>query len=278
MMLSLLLLGCAGGADLSPFLPKVTFNRLELVDLSFEHIDVDFVFDVENPNPVGIPLSRFNYALGFEDVEVLAGDDPNGVELRAEGTSEMALPVGFEFTGLYDLVEAVRGQDYIGFGLQGGFGFDTDIGPVDIAFDEEGSFPALRTPKFELGQLQIQSADLDRVDLGLDVAVDNDHGSALDFLNLDFDVKVAGVNVGAGLVERAGEVPGATTKTINIPFGIDYIDAIGAIAAAASGDPIKVDLDADVDVDTPFEALGIDVVPLSFDEQGNVAVRDTTAR
>ncbi len=272
-MMLALLLGCTGG-DLSPYLPTVKFNRLDLTDLDFEQISVDFVFDVENPNPVGIPLSRFNYALGFEGVEIISGDDPNGVELRAEGSSELALPVGLAFASIFDLVEATRGLDFIGFGLQGGFGFDTDLGPVDIEFDEEGSFPALRTPTFDLGELQIQSADAESVDFGIDVAIDNDHGSALDFRNLDFTMKFAGARVGAGVVDEVGSVDGASTRTVNIPFGVDYLDAIDAIAAAASGETLKVDLAADVDVDTPFEDLGIDVVPLSVDESGNVDVRD----
>jgi LEA14-like dessication related protein len=276
-MILALLLGCVGG-DLSPYLPKVTFNRLVLTDLTFERIDVDFVFDVENPNPVGLPLSRFDYALGFEGIEILSGNDPNGVELRAEGTSELALPVGLEFLGVYDAVQATRGLDFIGFGLQGGFGFDTDIGPVDIEFDEEGSFPALRTPTFDLGELNIQSADVEGVDFGLDIDVDNDHGSALDFTNLDFAMKFAGVRVSAGVVDEMGAVDGATKRTVQIPFGVDYLDAINAIAAAADGDALRVDLNADVDVDTPFEALGIDIVPLNVDETGDVSVRDDSAR
>lgn len=271
-MILALLLGCGG--DLAPYLPTVKFQRLDLVALDFERIDVDFVFDVENPNPIEIPLSRFDYALGFEGIEIISGNDPDGLALTAEGSSELALPVGLEFAGIFDVVQATRGLDYIGFGLKGGFGFDTDLGPVDISYDEEGSFPALRTPKFDLGKLNIQSADAESVEFGLDVDVDNDHGSALNFANLDYKMKFAGVNVGAGLVEEVGEVEGATTRTLNIPFEVDYLDAANALIAAASGDPIRVDLAADVDVDTPFEALGIDIVPLSIDENGNVEVRD----
>ncbi|MFN7142281.1 MAG: LEA type 2 family protein [Myxococcota bacterium] len=275
-MILALLLGCGG--DFSTYLPTVKFQRLDLVALDFERIDVDFVFDVENPNPVEIPLSRFDYSLGFEGIEIISGDDPNGLALVAEGTSELALPVGLEFAGIFDVVQATRGLDYIGFGLEGGFGFDTDLGPVDIAFDEEGSFPALRTPRFDLGQLNIESADEDSVQFGLDVDIDNDHGSALDFMNLDYDMKFAGAKVGAGIVEEVGSVDGATTRTLNIPFEVDYVDAANALIAAANGEPLRVDLAADVDVDTPFEALGIDIVPLSIDENGNVEVRDASSQ
>jgi LEA14-like dessication related protein len=270
-MTLLLLLACTGG-DLSEFVPTVTFNRLDLTAIDFEHIDVNFVFDVDNPNPIGIPLSRFDYSLGFEGVEVLSGDDPNGLELVADGSSELALPVGIDFANIFEAAQATRGLDYIGFGLSGGFGFDTDLGPVDISYDEDGSFPALRTPRFDLGQLNIQSADESRVQFGLDVDVDNDHGSAIDFSNLDFRMKFAGVHVGDGAMDDMGEVPGATSRTLTIPFGIDYEDAIDAINAVANGDKLQVELDAGMDVSTPFG-----IVPLTVDENGDIEVATTAA-
>lgn len=272
-MILALLLGCTAGGDWTPYLPTVKFNRLDLVSLDFEHVDVDFVFDVHNPNDIEIPLSRFGYALAFEGIEIISGDNA-GVELVAGGSSELPLAVGLDFGNVYKVAEATRGLDFVGFGLQGNFGFDTDLGPIDIEFDEEGSFPALRTPTFDLGELRIESADVEGVAFGLDVDVDNDHGSTLGFGNLDFSLKVAGTRIGAGVVEDVGDVEGATTDTLSIPVEVDYLDAIEALSAAVSGDPISVDLGADVDVDTPFEALGIDIVPLSIDEQGNVEVRD----
>lgn len=268
-MILLSLFACTGGTDLSPYVPKVTFNRFDLTDLDFEHIDVDFVFDVDNPNPVDIPLARFDYSLGFEGIELIAGDDPNGLQLKGESTSEMALPVGLEFANIFDIAQAVRGIDTIGFGLAGSFGFDTDLGPVDIEYDESGDFPALRTPTFDLGQLRIESADAESVEFGLDVDVDNDHGSILDFSNLDFKVKFAGVRVGTGTQEEVGEVPGATTETKTIPFTVDYADALSALSAAVAGESLNVNLDADMDVDTPFG-----IVPLTVDETGDVEVRD----
>ncbi|MFZ5482290.1 MAG: LEA type 2 family protein [Myxococcota bacterium] len=267
-MITLLLAGCTG--DLSPYLPTVTFERFDVKDLDFEHIEVDFVFDVHNPNPVDVPLSRFDYALAFEEIELLSGDNPEGLQLTAEGSSELALPLDLEFANILEIAEAARGEDAVGYGLAGGFGFDTDLGPVDIAYAEDGDFPALRTPKFTLGQLRLGDLNGDSVDLTLDVDVDNDHGSSLLFQNLDFDMKFAGVRVGGGVVEELGEVPGATSQTFQIPFSVDYADALEAAAVAASGGKMRVDLAADMDVDTPFGP-----VPLSVDENGDVSVRQT---
>lgn len=267
-MISLLLLAGCAGADLSGFVPTVRFSRFDVKAVDFEQIDVDFVFAVDNPNPVGVPLNRFDYALELAGVEIIRGEDPNGLELVAEGSSDVALPVSLAFADIFDLVEATRGVDTLPFALRGGFGWDTDIGPVDVSYDEGGEFPALRTPAVQLGQLRLGNIGTSAVDMSLDLSVDNDHGSALGFGNLDFDLSVGGVRVGQGAVSDLGEVPGADTRTLSVPISVDYADAIEAVAAAASGERVRVDFGADVDVDTPFG-----LVPLTIDEQGNVEVR-----
>ena len=265
-MLALALMtGCISG-NFDAFVPRVKFSRFDVKNLDFEHIDTDFVFTIDNPNPVGIPLERFSYSLGFEGVEVLSGNATDDLSLAAENSSEVALPVSLVFSSLYELVQATRGEDMIGFRLQGGFGFDSDIGPVDIAYDAEDEFPAVRMPKVTIGQLQIQQFDLSKADLALNFAVDNDHGSTINLHDMNFKLKVAGVSVGGDL-QTVGDVPGATTDNFQIPFSIDYVDAIAAIDAAVSGQKLKVDMGADVEVDTPFGVL-----PLNIDETGNVAV------
>lgn len=266
-MILLLLVAC--DADFSAFIPSVAFDRLEVDALDFDHVDTHFVFQVDNPNPVGAPLDRFTYAFALQGVELLSGDDPDGLELVADGQSEVALPVSLDFVGVYDAITATRGLDYVDFGLDGSFGFDTDLGPVNVIYDEDGSFPAPRIPKFTLGKLRFTEVTASEVGFGLDVAVDNDHGSTIDLRDLDFRLGFAGVEVGGGQLETFGSVNGASEETLTIPFGIDYVDAIDAIAAAASGEKLQVDLDATLNVDTPFGTL-----PLHVDERGNVDVLD----
>lgn len=270
-MMILSFLACTSGGDFSEFIPTVKFNRLDLTDLSFDDLSIDFVFDVRNPNPVDLPLERFDYALDLADIEILWGDSPTGIELRGEDTSEMVLPVTLSFEGIYELVTTDRGVDNLPFAFRGGFGWDTDIGPVDVTFDEQGDFPALRIPDFKVAQMNVGEVTAESAGFSLDLDIDNDHASTLDFTNMDFKVKFAGVQVATGKEETFGSVEGATTRRLNLPFSVDYLDAIEAIAAAASGQKLKVDLQANTDVLTPF---GPDLVPLSIDENGDVKVAE----
>jgi LEA14-like dessication related protein len=268
MITLLTLVACGGGGGgLDPYLPSVTFSRLDLTAIDWEAISVNFVFDVYNPDPVNLPLDRFAYDLSLGGVSIVTGDDPDGLLLEAEASSEVLLPVTLSFEGIYEFVQATRGEDYIDFGLAGSFGWDTEIGPIDIAFDEGGSFPALRAPEIEIESLVLADYDYEQAEFDLGLLVDNDQGSNMDFTNLDYNVKFAGTKVSSGTEQELGTASGASTSRMTVPVSVDYLDAVDAIAAAVSGDEIKVDLSATTDVSTPFG-----IVALTIDENGNISV------
>ncbi len=264
----LLLMGCE---QLDPFLPTVQFGRLDVQDLDWQQIDTDFVFYVDNPNPVEIPLASFEYALALADVELISGADPDGLELLASDMSELALPVSLEFTNVYDLIVATRGLDDVPFGLDGSFGFDSPLGVIELPYDAGGDFPALRTPDIELGELRIVEISWTSATLELDLDIDNDHGSTVFFENFDYALELEGTQVASGLISDFASVDGATTYTTALPLEVDFISAGEAIYSALTGSTIDVGIEATTDVITPFEDY---ILPLSLDKSGRIDIED----
>lgn len=265
-------LALAVGCDeLEPYMPQVRFDNLEVKEIDFQDANVDFVFQVENPNPVEINLANFSYELGFEDVDLFSGDDSDGFALEAVGDSELRLPVGFAWTDAWDTVQALRGEDFVDFHLGGEFGFDTPIGLAELPYDEDGSFPAVRTPKFSFKKIRVKKLDVfnQTADVELDLGVDNEHGSSLFFENFDYKLKFGDKQVAEGLIPLLGEAVGATNSTQTVPVKIDLVNAGTTVYNALAGNGnVKVGLDATTDVDTPFGLL-----PLTVDETGDVAVQ-----
>lgn len=247
------------GLDLGDLVPRVNFERFDVHTLDWDGADVDFVFKVENPNPVGFTVDRFAYDLAFQEVSFLNGDDPGGLELLAGDASELALPVGLVWADLWDLVQALRGEDEVSFRLQGGFGFDTSVGPVDVLFDDGGSFPAPRKPAMDFGRLRVDELDLLGARLALELETDNDHGSVLSFLTTTFAVEAGGISLGGGVQESLGDVPGATTAVFELPLEVDFIDVGTAAYDLLTGNDLELSLEASTDVDTPFGLLPLEV-------------------
>lgn len=263
--LSLFAVLATGCTELEPFLPTVSFERLDVQEISFERIDTNFVFAIDNPNPISIGLSSFSYDLALEDVDLLAGDNEDGFQLEADGSSDLALPVGLTWQGVFDTISATRGEDYVGFGLKGHFGFETgtSFGEARVPYDEAGDFPALRTPKFAFKRVRVSRVDLltQEADIDIVLGVDNDQGSTLFFDNFDYGVEFNGTSVATGIVRELTDVEGGTEGTTTIPITVDLLSVgTSIVTAIVNKDRIHVGLDATVDVDTPFGVVPLDVV------------------
>jgi len=264
------LLTSAGCAELEPYLPKVHFEELRVNDIDFEKADVDFVFNVENPNPLEISLSSFSYALGFEQVELLSGDNEDGFTLEASAGSELDLPVVVTWQSAWETVQATRGEDVVDFGLDGHFGFDTPLGEARVPYDEDGSFPAVRTPTFSFDTLRVAEFDPFGMtaSIEVDLGVDNELGSSMFFEAFDYNLSLGGEHVASGLVGDLGEVEGATMGTLVLPVDLDLLGVGTSVYNALAGNGnMNIGLDAGMDVDTPFGLL-----PLAIDETGNISV------
>lgn len=261
-----------GLADaLRPYTPKLHFKTLSVQGLSFQKIDVDFVFTIDNPNPLDVKLDTFSYALGLEGVRLLSGVNEQGVALKAHGSSELALPVSLAFKDIFAAVSAASGKDNLTFALSGDFGFNTPVGVAKVPFEEEGSFPVIHAPDVSLEGLQMGKLDLlsQTATLNLQIAVANPRsGSALSFSGFDYNIALGASRVASGLVNDIPEVEAGARQVVTIPLNLDLRSIGVALVSAITGkQSVDVKLGATVQVGTPFGK-----VPLSIDQAGNLKI------
>jgi len=274
--LPFLLLFATGCEELDAFLPTIAFQTLDVNEIDFTEAKVDFVFGVDNPNPVDVGLSSFSYKLGLEGVELLQGDNADGFQLAASDASELRLPVDLNWQQTWETVQATRGEDNVAFGLKGRFGFDTPLGEARIPYDEGGQFPALRTPKFRFKNLRATGVNIlqGTANLELDLGVDNDQGSSLFFDSFDYGVTLDGQPLATGLINTF-EVASASEGDLSLPIQLNLF-TVGAtiVNAVTSGGALDVGLGANMDVQTPFRDLQGNpvIVPLSVSEAAPVNI------
>ena len=266
--LAVVLPGCE---QLEAFVPTVNFQRMDVNDIDFERVQADFIFSVDNPNPIEVGLSSFSYDFGLQGESLLDGDNQEGFQLEAVGASDLSLPLSLDWTDAWDAVQATRGVDEVGFGLGGHLGFDTPLGEARVPYNEDGSFPALRTPRFQFQRVRVERLNLlsQEAELAVDLGVDNPHASTLFFDAVSYDLDLGGGAVATGSIREWGGVEGATEGTLTLPVVIDLL-GVGSevVSALTQRDPLNIGLEATMDVDTPFG-----IVPLSIDETGNVTVQ-----
>jgi LEA14-like dessication related protein len=282
---------------LSPFLPTIKFDQLKVNSVDFQKIDTEFVFSVDNPNPVGINIEDFSYALGFSNVEWMTGDNPDGLLLNPSVASQVSLPTEIVFADLYEMVQASRGLDALPFKLDGDFGIRLDESTIvmeldtadsegsgdtiQLPYDVAGDFPALRRPTFTMEKLKITDYALNllqgtaHLNLDLIIDVDNEHASNLMFQRFSYDVEMGGANLITGVVDNLEEIihgvesqETSLNRKLHIPIQINAFDTVASVwSVLSAGGGLNLGFNALADVDTPFG-----LVELQMDENGNVDI------
>jgi hypothetical protein len=286
--------GCAELKDnpyLSQFLPTIAFDGLQVNHVSFEEVDTEFLFAIDNPNPVGIDIEDFSYSLAFADVSWMDGDNPDGLLLGASGASEVSFPTNIVFADLFDMVQASRGSDHLPFALSGDFGLkldsstlvtenssteeDNDAEVIHLPYDADGDFPALRKPKFSFNKLKVKDLSWNEITLDLVMDVDNEHASNLIFNRFAYDLSLGGASTLSGVVDDLEEVihggdsaVSNPNQKVRLPITIDSLSVIGSLwDLLRNGQRLNAQFAATTDVDTPFGLM-----ELAVDETGDLDV------
>lgn len=251
------------GDLLAPYTPKLRFERLAVDKIDFSSIATNFVFAVQNPNPISVKLDQFGYSLGLEGVEFIKGRNTDGLKLESKSDTELAIPVSLAFADIFKLVQNVDGKDDIGFSLAGDFGFNTPAGLASVPFKEEGRFPVVRPPSIslkgaKLGELNVLK---NKAVLNVDIGFKNDKGGApIKFKGFDYGLKLAGNAVSSGVLDNVPDAPGGQEQVVTLPINLDLLKLGRAmVTTLTSKNPVDVGLDAKVMVGTPFGEIPLDV-------------------
>lgn len=260
-------LSCASmkpiGDLLAPYTPKLRFDRLAVDKIDFSSIATNFVFAVQNPNPISVKLDQFGYSLGLEGVEFIKGRNTDGLKLESKSDTELAIPVSLAFADIFKLVDNVDGKDDIGFSLAGDFGFNTPVGLATVPFKEEGRFPVVRPPSISLKGARLGELNVlkNKAVLNVDIGFKNDKGGApITFKGFDYGLKLAGTPVSTGVLDDVPDAPGGQEQVVSLPINLDLIKLGRAmVTTLTSKSPVDVGLDAKVMVGTPFGEIPLDV-------------------
>lgn len=251
------------GELLAPYTPKLRFDRLAVDKIDFTSISTDFVFAVQNPNPVSVKLDQFGYSLGLEGVEFVKGRNTDGIALKSKGDTELSIPVTLAFADIFKLIQNVDGKDDIAFSLAGDFGFNTPVGMATVPFKEEGRFPVVRPPSISLkgarlGEFSVMKG---KAVLNVDLGFKNDKGGApISFKGFDYGLKLAGTPVSTGVLDNVPDAPAGQEQLVTLPISLDLLKLGKAmVTALQSKTPVDVALNAKVMVGTPFGPIPFDV-------------------
>lgn len=238
--------------------PTFTFKNMVLNDVSLGGLNLDTVWDLNNPNNVGISLAAVDYALFIENKQVVAGHPENGLQLAANGSSELHFPANIKFQDVAGVVETFLTKDLAAWRAEGSIGVQTPIGVLKFPMAKEGQFEVPKLPAIVFGNPRVTNISLSGATVEFPLTVTNKNTYALP-LAVTGNLAVAGSNVGTISTGNLGAMEGKGAKQLAVPLTINFLSAGAAVVNAVRGGNAQVAFNAQVQ-------SGAQTVPLRVDQ------------
>ncbi|MES9849740.1 MAG: LEA type 2 family protein, partial [Candidatus Thiodiazotropha sp.] len=131
--------------------PTAQVEGIRLTGLDFDGVDLVFDVDVHNPNAFSIDLAEFDYDLQLFEQSFLKGRQSAGLNLAAQTTNRIEVPLRLGFQQLLKSYHQLRKADQASYQLDMGLGFKMPvIGSLRIPVSFAGEFPVPKIPDFSI--------------------------------------------------------------------------------------------------------------------------------
>ena len=245
--------------------PKVSVESAKLASLSFQGATLQFGFGVDNPNPVGLHLDGFDYALSVEGARMMEGQQDSKLDLAANAKRTIELPVTLKYQQLWTGLRQVVEKKQAAYVLEAGFAFDVPVlGRVRIPVRREGNLPLLRLPKVRLERIAIAGLSARAADLALSVAVDNPNDLEAELQGIDTSLTLNQRSVGRLVHEGTVRVAANGTERLTVPLRLDLVQLGSAVFRLLSnGGVVDYGLDGNLSLTSSEPAFVASEVPFS---------------
>lgn len=250
--------------------PVVSIESVDFGGISFESVELLFNVLIENPNQVGVSLSSFDYELLLNDKSFVKGDQREGMQIDANASSTVQIPVSLTFTEIIESVQSVAQQDTSRYRFTSGFAFSLPvIGDVRIPVQRSGDLPVVRTPTVEVEHFKIDNITFTGADATLALNVGNPNSFSLGLRDMQYNFSVDGVNLLQGVRDTAISINRNDESRIEIPVSVSFVDFGQAIYNIIRGEQTaQFRLTGSAKFDSSLDFFRD--IPLDFDTSGDL--------
>jgi LEA14-like dessication related protein len=226
--------GCAKRAPPPPPMPPVDPPRLTIEAVTPGALDAFGVTvlvrgQMENPNPVDLTLTGFDYAIAVDGRAVDGGRLDAGLVLPAGRAVDFAVPARLRWNHLPELVAVLAVRRTLELRVTGA-ALLRGGRPLPWGADATVAVPLL--PALSLERSRVRESNVLQTTVELTVRVRNPNDFPLPVGRLNFDLLVSGSVVANAASHALDEVPAHGEVTVLIPV---KFSAVGTAAAAMGG-------------------------------------------
>lgn len=224
--------------------PSFTFKDVSLSNLSLNGLTLDTVWQLQNPNPIGLSLATADYRLSVEGKQVLAGSPPNGLNIPAQGSQDLHFPASFKLLEIFPALSDLATKDVARYKVEGTVGINTPIGVLNFPLAYENQFEVPKIPQVQFQPPKVTSLNLRGATVEFPLAIANRNSFSLPIEGVSGALRISGVSVGNVSTGNVGALEGKATKVITMPVTIDLLSAASGLVRALQGGTAPVEFHA----------------------------------
>lgn len=242
--------------------PTVAFRNAELQDVSLGGLTLDTVWVLSNPNAVGVSLASVDYALFVENQQVLAGAPKSGLQIPAQGQTELHFPTNIKFAELAGVVATFLTKDTATWRVEGSLGVQTPLGILRLPIAQEGHFEVPKVPTLAFGNPRVTTVTFQGATIEFPLVVTNKNTYALPVAEVTGTLAIAGSPLGTLSSGNLGAVEGKGSRQVVLPLHVSFIAGARAWDNALRGESAQVTFKAQLQ-------SGPQTLPVNIDQLVN---------
>lgn len=230
---------------------------MRLTNINFEQLDLVFDLAVENRNPVPLNLAGLDYDLKIENQSLVSGVTAQAINIAANSTSPVQLPITLKFSDLKNLPGELWNKDKLAYQLAAQFNINLPvIGNYAIPLSKTGDLPVPKAPKIKIKDIKVNNLSFTSADLVTTVEVANPNDFNLGLSNFNYQLNVNQQNWGQGKINQSSNIPNKGTGVIDIPVKLNLL-SIGSAAykMLLNKSPLNYQLTGNTTLNTDIDLL-----------------------
>jgi len=237
--------------------PTVKVSDTKITGISLEQATLEFTLDVSNPNPIPIKLAGFDYTLVVNEQQFLAGEQREGVRIKANQSSQVTVPLALKFADIVKLSKGLSDSTAVNYTIKTDALIDLPVlGVTRVPAEKTGQLPIPKLPKISLSAINIKNLNFSGADVEVGLKLDNPNVFGMDISDLGYDLIVNGQR---WLQSQTNETISLTkngSSQLKVPLHLSFLDIGRTLATLLTQlKPLDYQLEGNMNMDTSLPML-----------------------
>lgn len=193
-LIAVLTTGCAMLRDLADTQrPTIQYSNMSVQSINFNGATLQFNFDVNNPNPVGLTADRYTYEFFINDNSFLSGSQDQNLRISRESVSTLSVPVTLQFSEMFNTFSTLFRDDSFAYRINTEVQFDIPgLGVQRLPVNASGNLPIPKVPRFEFGGFDVKNLSMSGAEMEIRLNITNTNSFPISLTRADYQLEVNG--------------------------------------------------------------------------------------